>query len=100
MPEVKIKGATVIQMTPDADPFTGMQYTQVAFAIESNIPRPPAPAQQAMPFPLPRQVVWKHILHVFVPATQWTNQYQMWQKYDITIQENGELHVAPSSEGT
>lgn len=89
MGEFKIT-AQVIGLAPDADQITGERYTQVNLAVESFVPR--QSQQQIMtPFPVPRPVSWKFVLNIFIPLSQWRDQYKMWQKYDLIIKDTGEL---------
>jgi len=88
----------VIGLGTDSDPFTGAMYTAVTFAIESALPRPAQPQNQFPP--VPRPVGHKHIMHVFVPTIQWNTQYGMWQEFDLTIEDSGELRLIPAQTTT
>ena len=92
---IKVK---VIGIGPDSDQFTGQGYTAVTLAIESPIPKPPPQAANMHP-PIPRPIIHKHILHIFLPNTQWRGQYSMWQDYNLTIEDTGEMRLTLSQEG-
>jgi hypothetical protein len=87
----------VIGLGTDSDPFTGAGYTSVTLAVDSPIPRPPQQLQNVYP-PVPRPVVHKHIMHVFIPTTQWRGQYTMWAEYDLVVQDDGSLRLDVANE--
>lgn len=87
----------VIGIGADSDAFTGQNYTSVLLAIESPIPRPPPQMANVYP-PVPRPMVQKHILHIFIPTTQWREQYRMWQEYNMTIEDSGDMHLSLAHE--
>ena len=89
----------VIGFQHDADAFTGESYTQIVLAIETRLPNlPPQMASQVYP-PIPKAIGWKHIMYLYIPNTKWNNQYQMWQEYDLEIDDNtGELSLKLAKE--
>jgi hypothetical protein len=87
----------VVSVGADSDPFTGQSYTSVSLAIESPIPRPPPHVANQYP-PVPRPVIHKHIVHLFIPTTQWRGQYQMWQEYDLIVEDTGEMRLVLAHE--
>lgn len=90
----------IIGFQPDSDQFSGEPYTQVLFAVESKMPAPPPHLAQMTYPPIPRAVSWKHIIHLMIPNSKWNNQYQMWQEYDLEIDENtGELKLTLAKDG-
>jgi hypothetical protein len=89
----------IIGFQPDTDQFTGQQYTQIIFGTESRLPSPPPQMQQQTYPPIPKAIGWKHVMHLMIPNTKWKNQYQMWQEYDMTIDENtGEMSLQIAKE--
>ena len=47
----------------------------------------------------PKTVAWKHVMHLMIPNTKWHNQYQMWQEYELNIDENtGEMSLSLAKE--
>lgn len=84
----------VIALAPDSDASTGAGYTFVTFALEAHTPRPPAQLQNVYP-PIPRPVSYKHVMHLFFPTTHWHEQYGMWDEFDLTIEDNGEVRLVP-----
>ena len=89
--------ARVVGLGSDSDPYTGQGYTSVSLAIESPIPRPPAQLANQYP-PVPRPTVYKHVMHIFIPNSQWRNRYSMWAEYDIIIEDTGEMRLALARE--
>ena len=87
--ELRVK---VVGIGIDNDPFTGVGYTSVQLAVESDIPAPPLHLQSQYP-PTIRPTIYKHVLHVFVPTSQWKNQYQMWSEYNLVINDDGQLRL-------
>jgi len=83
----------VTEIKADFDPFGG-EYTQVCFGYRVPIPRPPE-ADRAYP-PAPRQVMYKHAVHIFVPRDQWEGQYTMWAEYDMRLNEDGTFSIQKS----
>ena len=90
----------IIGFQPDTDQFTGQQYTQIIFGIESRRPSPPpAHLQQQNYRNIPKTVAWKHVMHLMIHNTKWHNQYQMWQEYELNIDENtGEMSLKLAKE--
>jgi hypothetical protein len=86
----------VIGLGTDADPFTGAQYTAVTLAIDSPVPPVPPNLQNMYP-PVPRPIVHKHIMHIFVPTQQWVGQYKMWEEFSLTIEDNGAMRMEPAA---
>lgn len=89
----------IVGFQPDTDQLSGQPYTQIIFAVETKLPAPPPHMQQGGYPPIPRAMGWKHVMHLMIPNTKWRNQYQMWQEYDLTIDENtGELSLKIAKE--
>jgi hypothetical protein len=87
----------VIGFQPDHDPVTGEEYTQVNLGVKIPIPSPP---REAIFPPPPKTMMWKHIIHLFVPTSKWVQQYSMWQEYDLEIKDNGEIELSLVKEET
>ena len=79
----------VVGLIPDIDLISGKPYTQINFGVETIGPQ--IQEQQMMSYPAQRVKGWKYMLNVFIPNEKWNNQYKMWQKYDLTIKDSGEL---------
>jgi hypothetical protein len=94
MPQFTLR-VKVVGMQPDSDQFTGEQYTMIILAIQSLIPSPPA--QATFP-PMPKQMAWKHLLHIFIPHDKWNDQYRMWQDYDMIVKDTGEIELKLAKE--
>jgi len=82
--------AIVVEIKADFDPYGG-EYTMVSLAYKIPIPQPPE-ASRKYP-PLPKPVMYKHVLHVFIPREKWAGQYMLWQEYKIICKDNGEITV-------
>ena len=80
----------VVEIKADFDAYGG-EYTQVSLGYRLPVPRPPE-AERAYP-PLPKPVVYKHALHIFIPRDQWTGQYTMWQEYRLTLKDDGTIEL-------
>jgi hypothetical protein len=48
------------------------------------------------PFSQPNMPRWRFYLSIYFPFSEWKNQYQVGQKYELTIRETGELILKPS----
>lgn len=87
----------VCEVKADFDPFGG-EYTHVSFGYRVPIPRPPE-ADRAYP-PVPRQIMYKHAMHLIVPREQWDGQFTMWGEYDLELGDRGQvsLNIAPPAQ--
>ena len=77
---------TVTEVKVDFDPWGG-EYTQVSFAYRIPVPSPPAGV--AVLGPAPKNVAYKHALHIFIPKDKWVGQYGMWEQYHLIIKDDG-----------
>ena len=80
----------VVEIKVDFDPLGG-EYTMVSFGYKLPVPRPPE-VEKRYP-PLPKPVMYKHFLHVIIPKEQWDGQYTLWQEYELTVKDNGEVEL-------
>lgn len=37
--------------------------------------------------------IFKHMIHVFIPKQEWHSQYNMWDEYEITIDDSGNVKM-------
>jgi hypothetical protein len=81
----------VVGLIPDIDQLSGKEYTQINFGIETSVPS--LHEQQ-------RVKGWKYMLNIFIPKEEWNNQYNMWQKFDLTIKDSGEIFLKPKENDT
>jgi hypothetical protein len=82
--------ATVIEITSDFDMYGG-EYTRVTLGYRLPVPRPPE-VEKIYP-PPPKPIVYKHVIHVFIPRDKWTGQYNLWQQCKVIIKDNGDIEV-------
>ena len=79
----------VIEIKPDFTPY-GEEYTQVSFGIK--IPTV-APKSRGEELPMPKPIMYKHLLHVFIPREKWSEQYRIWEEYILVIHDDGRLEL-------
>lgn len=78
----------VIQILPDMDQATGERYTQVTFGFESSALPSGFPDSPRIPF-------WKYAMHVFIPISEWKDQYKIWHRYEMVVKDTGEMVLRP-----
>jgi len=76
---------TVTEIRSDFDPWGG-EYTYVSFGYRIPVPTPPAITAVA---PQPKQIAYKHGLHVIIPRDKWVGQYTMWEQFHLIIKDDG-----------
>jgi hypothetical protein len=81
---------TVIEIKADFDPFGG-EYVQVSLGYKIPLPRPPE-IEKVYP-PVPKQILYKHALHLFIPKDQWTGQYTMWEEFHAVFKDDGTVEL-------
>lgn len=76
---------TVTEMNPDFPPphLNLEPYTRVVFAVQ--LPTISTPQLSSL--------AWKHIMQIFVPREKWDNQYKMWEKYHLTVRDDGSVEL-------
>ena len=86
-----IQDGMVTEIKSDFDPWN-REYTQIS--IGYRLPNPPAPPElkNAWP-PPPVPVVYKHIVHLFIPKNEWRGQYQLWEKVRVIVNDDGSVEV-------
>ncbi len=82
---------TVTEIKADGDP-AGNEYTQVCFAYRIALPMPPMPPT-AQGVPMPKPIVYKHALHIFIPKEKWVNQFSQWENYHMIVQDDGRVEL-------
>ncbi len=80
----------VVEIKADFDP-QGGEYTQVSFGYRLPIIMPPE-IEKMYP-PPPKPVFYKHALHLFIPRDKWYGQYTMWQRFKLTITDDGKISL-------
>jgi hypothetical protein len=80
---------TVTAVKSDFDPYGG-EYTYVSFGYRTPVPVPPQPSALG---PQPKQIMYKHALHVIVPRDKWVGQYNMWEQYHLIVKDDGLLEL-------
>jgi hypothetical protein len=77
----------------DFDPWGG-EYTYVELSWKLPLPSPQALAQQPVVLGAqPKNVAYKHVMHVYIPKENWVDQYKMWEKRKITIEDDGAISI-------
>ena len=88
--------AVVTTIKADFDMFGG-EYTYVEISWKLPLPSPQGLSQLTQqPIVLgaqPKNVAYKHVIHVFVPRENWVDQYKMWEKRKVTIEDDGSIRV-------
>ncbi len=81
----------VIEVKADFDPWGG-EYTHVSFG--SRLPLPTIiPPGVSVVGPMPKQVVYKHALHIIIPRDKWFGQYNMWEPYHLIVKDEGQIEL-------
>lgn len=84
----------VINIVSDIDQVTGERHLRVDFGMELSAPQT---TQRTMtPFPAPNLRYWRFVFTLFVPISEWNDQYKMGRKYDLVMKETGELTIKQS----
>jgi hypothetical protein len=76
----------VLEMKPDFDPW-GNEYIQVSLGYKQPVPF--APPQQPFLQPQPKQISYKHALHIIIPKEEWKDQYSMFQQFRLIVNDDG-----------
>ena len=80
----------VLEMKPDFDPFGG-EYIAVSLGYRQSIPF--APPSGPISQPQPKQVAYKHALHLFIPKDDWKDQYSMFQEFHLIVHDDGSMEL-------
>ncbi len=67
-------------------PMPGKEFIQVIFGYEMGKSQGGAPT-------------YKHLLHLFIPKSEWHNQYALWDKYTAVIGNDGTINVKRNKDG-
>ena len=54
------------------------------------VPMPPAAAVLG---PQPKQIMYKHALHLIIPKDKWVGQYNMWEQYHLIVKDDGIMEL-------
>jgi len=82
----------VTEIKLDFDPWGG-EYTQVNLAYRIPVPSPPTPAGVAVLGPLPKNIAYKHAIHLIIPKDKWVNQYAMWEQFHLIVKDDGVIEL-------
>lgn len=84
----------VLEMKPDFDPW-GNEYIQVSLGYKQPVPF--MSPQQSFSQPQPKQISYKHALHIIIPKEEWRDQYKMFEQFHLIINDSGaqELKKSP-----
>jgi hypothetical protein len=78
----------VMEIKADIDPFTG-EGTQVTFGYRIPVPAPPVPSGIMMP----KQIAYKHAMHLFIPKDRWVGQFGMWEECHLIVSDDGKIEL-------
>jgi hypothetical protein len=81
----------VTEVKADFDPWGG-EYTHVSFAYRIPVPAPPVPAGVTV-VGQPKNIAYKHALHVIIPKDKWLGQYMMWEHYHFIVEDDGKIQL-------
>ena len=82
----------VLNIVSDQNPYTGERFYRVD--IGTQVPIPKVMSATMNPFPQPL-TYFRSSLTLYMQGSEWTNQYQAGQKYELVIKEKGELTLKP-----
>ena len=78
----------VLELKPDFDPFGG-EYVFVSFGYKQAIPFAPPKMPMPMDQMTPKQISYKHALHILIPKEEWKDQYSMFQEFHLIVHDDG-----------
>jgi hypothetical protein len=67
-------------------PVVGLEYVQVSLGMEVDL-------QQNVKTGMINGKIFKHILHVFIPKSEWKDQYKMWEEFDASVDDKGNVSL-------
>jgi hypothetical protein len=66
----------VMGILTDIDQVTGERYVRIDFGMQLSTPPQTTPRTMTT-FPAPNLLYWRFVLSLFVPLSEWKNQYKM-----------------------
>jgi hypothetical protein len=78
----------------DIDQVTSERYVRIDFGMQLSTP--PQATPHTPPFPAPNVRYWRFVLSLFVPFSEWRDQYKIGQKCQLTMKDTGELKLNKS----
>jgi len=78
----------VTEIKVDIEMLTG-EGTVVVFGYRVPVPAPPLPPGVLMP----KQIAYKHALHLFIPKDRWVGQFGMWEEYHLIVSDDGVVEL-------
>lgn len=89
---------TVVTVRADFDPWGG-EYTYVEFAWKLPLPNPQGLTEQPVVLGAqPKNVAYKHVMHLIIPRENWVDQYHMWEKRTLLINDDGSIDFKKAEE--
>ena len=82
----------VLNVVSDQNPYTGERIYRIDIGTQIPIPKTMPPTMT----PFPQQPTYfRSSLTLYISGSEWSNQYQAGQKYELVIKEKGELILKP-----
>ena len=77
----------VIEIKIDA-PLPEVEFVQISLGFKLETKNPRGTGQ-----------TFKHSIHIYIPKHEWKSQYKMWDEYDLTVSNSGNLTLKKISGG-